>query len=313
MISHVVPDADALGSMFAMARAWDSDARNPVVALPAGSLSQRLSFMFEQAGVQVADDDAFARADGFVVLDTAKLPRCNVGKERKEGDWVAGRPLINIDHHNTNTQFGSINWVEPTATSTAEIVYRLLCAAHCPIDATTASLLFAGIHTDSIGFSLPTTTADALEAAAQLVRLGADVADIGERVCFSQRKSEFDLLRVIYANTRIEADGLLAYSTVTFDEIHGAGCTAADIDDQINIVRALDGVKLAILFSEGRKGKTRLNFRGSGNVTVVELAQELGGGGHAQAAGTVLECGVDEAVRQVVPRAVEHVRGFAGT
>ena len=116
------------------------------------------------------------------------------------------------------------------------------------------------------------------------------------------------MLRVIYANTKTLADGRLAYATASHDEIHDAGCTAADIDDQIDIPRSLDGVQLAMLFTEANKGKTRINFRSSGDVTVVELAAEFDGGGHRQAAGAVLGCSLDEAVEKVVPRAVEHLR-----
>ncbi len=310
MIAHVVPDADALGSMFAMAVAWASDECQPKVALPPGSLSQRLGFMFDQAEVAVATADDFAAADGFIVLDTAKKDRCNVGPEIKGADWSAGRPVVNIDHHGTNTHFGDLDWVVEDAGSTCELVFFLLRAADRPIAPHTASLLYAGIHTDTLGFSLPTTSAAALTAAAQLVLSGADVGELGERLCRGQRKSEFDLLRVVYANTKLLAEGRLAYSTASHQEIVGAGCTAADIDEQISIPRSLHGAQLAMLFSEGDIGRTRINFRGSGDVTVQDLAAEFGGGGHLQASGAVLDCGLEEAVETVIPRAVEYLKKF---
>lgn len=310
MIAHVVPDADALGSAFAMALAWTTDESHPKVALPDGSISQRLAFLFKWSQVTVASSDDFAAADGFVVVDTAKKSRCNVGRVLKEGDWSAGRPIINIDHHATNTRFGDINWVVDTAGSTCELVYHLLRSADRPISDVIASLLYAGIQTDTLGFSLPMTNAAALSAAADLVAYGANVAELGERLCRSQSKSEFGLLRIVYANTRVVADGRIAYSWASHDEIHAAGCTAADIDDQIGVPRSLDGVRLAMLFTEGNKGKTRINFRGSGDVTVVGLAGEFNGGGHAQSAGAILDCGLEVAIEKVVPRAVEYLRSF---
>lgn len=310
VISHVVPDADALGSMCAIARACADDRHQPKVSLPDGSLSQRLAFMVELAGVQVASPADFAAADGFIVVDTAKKPRCNVGPALRETDWSAGRPLVNVDHHATNTRFGTVNWIVDDASSASELVYQLLTAAHCPIDRSTAQLLYAGIQTDTLGFSLPTTAPSALRAAANLVELGADVGDLGERLWRSQRQSEFDLLRVVYANTRVLSGGQLAYSSLSYDEIHNAGCTAADIDDQINVPRSLDGVRLAMLFSEGNRGKTRINFRSSGAVEVVELAARFKGGGHAQAAGAILDCGLPDAIERVVPAAVEYLHQF---
>ncbi len=310
IISHVVPDADALGSSLALAGSLQSDDCRPTIALPIGSLSQRLEFLFDMVDVPVATDADFAAADGFVALDTAKKPRCNVGKERKEGDWTAGRTLVNIDHHATNTCFGDVNWVVGTAGSTCEILYYLLRAMDVTITPTTASLLYAGIQTDTLGFSLPNTGTASLQAGADLLAAGADIADLGERLLRSQSVSEFNLLRVIYRNTKTEADGHIAYSHANHDEIHDAGCTAADIDDQISVPRSLDGVRLAMLFTEGHKGKTRINFRGSGSVTVVELAKEFHGGGHTQAAGAILNCPIEEAIEQVLPRAIEHLKHF---
>ncbi|MGD2111685.1 MAG: DHH family phosphoesterase, partial [Phycisphaerae bacterium] len=282
VIAHVVPDADALGAMLTMATALSSGDCKPKVSLPDGSLSQKLTFMLDSAAPPVANEDDFTAADGFLVLDTAKKSRCNVGPALAETDWSANRPIGNIDHHETNTRFGDVNWVVEPSGSTCELVYYLLRRAEVPISPRMASWLYAGIQTDTLGFSLPTTNAWALKAAAHLVVLGADVAQLGERLCRSQRQSEFELLRIVYDNTKTLADGRLAYSTAGYDEIHNAGCTAADIDDQISIPRSLDGAELAMLFSEGHKGHTRVNFRGAGSVTVVELAAEFGGGGHSQ-------------------------------
>lgn len=312
VIAHVVPDADALGAALAVVIAFADDRCHPIISLPEGSLSQKLSFLVEWVKPRIAVPADFASTDGFIVVDTAKKDRCNVGPALKETDWSVGRPIVNIDHHATNTRFGTVNWIVDDAGSSCELVYHLLRAAQRPITPLTASLLYAGIMTDTIGFSLPTTKASALRAGADLVDLGANVGELGERLNRSQRQSEFDLLRVIYANTRVVGDGRVAYSFASYDEIQNAGCTPADIDDQINVPRSLDGVRLAMLFTEGRKGRTRINFRSSGEVTVVELAAEFNGGGHSQAAGAILDCGLQAAIDRVVPRAVEFLKRFAG-
>ena len=310
VVTHVVPDADALGSALAMVRAGSSNGCRPKLSLPERSVSHRLAFLCDWIQPVLATVDDFANADGFIVVDTAKKERCAVGPEWKSVDWSGDRPVVNIDHHASNTRFGQVNWVVGDASSAAELVYLVLLATARPIDALTAAVLYAGILTDTLGFSLPTVTAFSLSAAADLVARGADVKELGERLCRSQRQAEFDLLRVIYANTQTAADGQIGYSSAGYDEIHRAGCTAADIDDQINVPRSLKGVRLAMLFTEGRKGKTRINFRGSGDVTVVELAKEFDGGGHRQAAGAVLDCHLEDAIARVLPRAVAHMKQF---
>ncbi len=310
VMSHVVPDADALGSMLAMALAFGTEECQSKVSLPEGALSMRLAFLHEWADVPTASPDDFAAADGFIALDTAKKGRCNVGGALKQTDWSGGRPLVNIDHHAGNTCYGDVNWIVGAASSTCEMVYYLLRAADRPIDGVIASLLYSGMQTDTIGFSLPSATPSGLRAAADVVEAGANLAELGERLCRSQRRSEFDLLRTVYDNTKVIAGGQVAYSTASHEEIHDAGCTAADIDEQINVPRSLHGVRLAMLFTEGNRGKTRLNFRGSNGVTVIDLAGEFGGGGHSEAAGAVLDCGLDEAIAKVLPRALEHIKTF---
>ncbi len=307
VVGHVRPDADCLGSMFAAAIAWPGEHGSMArVSLPEGSLSRRLRFMWDWVDATVASPADFASADGFVAVDTAKKPRCNVEKSLDE-DWDGGRTVVNIDHHESNTNYGTINYVDAEAGSACELVYRVIRAANHDISPIVASLLYAGIHSDTLGFSLPTTTASALEAAADLVACGARVSEIGEHLCRSQSESEFNLNRVIYANTKLIADGQLAYSTASYDEITSSGCVAADIDDQVGIPLSLDGIDMAILFTEGSPGYTRLNLRGEKGLNVLEIAGAFGGGGHLNAAGAILNCGIPEAVERVLPVALERL------
>ncbi|MFH0981502.1 MAG: bifunctional oligoribonuclease/PAP phosphatase NrnA [Planctomycetota bacterium] len=303
VITHVTPDADALGSMCSLAKVFsEGGGRSAKVSLPENSLSQRLAFLYDRARLPVAEPKDFAAADGFVVVDTATKSRCNLRKDLPE-DWDAGRPLLNIDHHASNTRFGTINWVVGDAGSSAELIYYLIKSWGRSIDPLVASLLYAGIHTDTAGFSLPNTTKSALAAAAELVGRGADVTDLGERLCRSQRLSEFKLLRTVYANTRLAAGGRIAYSTADHREITEAGCAAADIDDQVSVPRALYGTRLAMLFTEGVRGQTRINFRGDGGLSVLELAQAFSGGGHGSAAGAIVPGTLNEVVPRVLPEA----------
>ena len=307
VVGHVVPDADCLGAMLAVARTWPAgDERGARVCLPEGSVSQRLAFLLDWAPVRVVGSEALPEADGFIAVDTAKKPRCNVGSEAPE-DWSSGQVVVNIDHHQSNTRFGDVNWVVETASSSAELIYYAIRAAGRPITPLIASLLYVGIHTDTRGFTLPGTGAPSLALAAELVRAGARVADAGERLYRSQRPGEFELLRIIYANTRLTAGGRIAYSTADYEEITRSGCAAADIDEQVDVPRSLGGVGMARLFTEGRRGRTRINLRGESGVSVLPLARELGGGGHEQAAGVVLDCGIPEALDRVLPLAEKHL------
>jgi len=298
VVGHIGPDVDALGSMLALARAMPAPDAVVTFAQPPGAA--KLRFLLDLADCGVADAEQLDRADVVAVLDTAGTKRVNV-----PGAWaaIADKLVVNIDHHSSNTDFGRINWVVDNASSTSELIYRLISAAGWPLDANTASLLYAGIHADTCGFSLPTASAETFEAVAALVRVGADLEKVGSQLWRSQAPHEFELLRTVYHNTQLAGDGHIAYSTLTLDEIHAAGCTPADIDEQVSIPRSLSGIRIAMLLSEMEQGLVRINLRGEDGTPVLPLAEALGGGGHTCAAGVRARGTLAEVLERVLHEA----------
>lgn len=282
VFGHVAPDADCLGSAMALVCALRERGIDAVFGIPEGAGPKKLRFMFDLVPdcprTSVLPEDC----DMLIAVDTASEKRVNFDPRPSVS---AGPQSLNIDHHITNTDFATVNWVDPHASSTSELIARLLDTLGTSPTPSVASLLFAGIHGDTAGFSLPATTADALETAAALIRRGADVSLIGERLCRSQERGDFELLRRVYDHTTTTADGLISYSYLSHHDITASHCTADDIDDQVSVPRALQGVRVAMLFTEGEPGVTRVNLRGEGDTPVLKIAQHFGGGGHTQSAG----------------------------
>lgn len=298
-LGHVTPDVDALGCMLAMARSMPCP--DAAVGFAGVTASTKLRFLRELAGpVAIADTQRIADADLIIVLDTAVTKRIHI-----DGGWdqVADKTIVNIDHHISNTDFGTYNWVVDNASSTSEMVYNLIVQAGWPLDDITASMLYAGIYADTAGFTLPNATAEAFEVAAELVRAGADIEKLGARLYRSQAPHEFELIRRVYHNTHTAGDGRIAYSTLNYDEITGIGCTWEDIDDQVSIPRSLSGIRMAILLTEGEPGVVRINLRGENGTPVLEMAQKLGGGGHTYSAGVRMRGPFDDVVRRVLAEA----------
>jgi len=307
IVGHVTPDADCLGSMGALARAWPlASGGSAELCLPAGTVSRRLGFLVAWAAAPVVEPEGLAAADGFIIVDTARKARCNVGPMSGQ-DWAAGRPVVNIDHHQSNDRFGQAHWVVPEASSAAELVYDVIRSCGWPMTPPVASLLYAGLHADTRAFTLASTGARSMAVATALLEAGADVAEVGRRLYRSLSRGELSLLRVIYANTRLVAGARIAYSTASQEEIGACGCVAADIDEQVEVPRSVEGIAMALLFTEGNRGRTRINLRGEQGTSVLPLAEALGGGGHDQAAGVVLECGLEEALARVLPLAEQHL------
>lgn len=309
-IGHVAPDPDCLGAMLAICRSLRACGRQWTASLPPGSVSARNSFLTAMAEVEPARAEDFAQADGFLVVDTARRSRCNLIAE-VAGTWPAGRPVVCVDHHISNKGFGDQNWIVGDAASSCELVYALILAMSAPLDAQTANLLYAGIMTDTAGFSLPSTGSFSLRAAADLVERGADVGLLGMRLNRARSMNDFRLTRTVYDNTRTTADGLVAYSAVGYEDIRASGCGPEDIDEQVKIPRSLAGVRIAILLTEAVQNETRINFRGENGTNVLALAEQFGGGGHEQAAGARLRCNVNEALARILPAAEAAARRLA--
>jgi len=304
LIGHVTPDADCLGAIGAMWLALRQLGKQPAPSMPANSVARRLQFLVELADWQPAPREALAACDLALVMDTAKDRRVNVDGKLEA---LPGAAVLNLDHHDSNTQFGQWNWVEGDRSSSCEMVYELIRALGAEVTPAIATLLYAGLHSDTQGFSLTNTTARSLAVAHDLARAGADIVDTCERLVRGKGRNEFELLKVIYANTQVSPDGKLGWSTADYDEIRAAGCVANDIDDQVEVVRSIEGVRVAILFTEGVQGKVRMNFRGERGWPVLELARQFNGGGHEQAAGAILDGTVPQVVERVLPAALKYI------
>lgn len=282
LAGHVTPDADCIGACAGLAVALRERGAAAQVALPGGAAPKKLDFMLHLAGRGLFCEGTIDGHDALIVLDTAGAKRINAPFTL---ETINAPAVINVDHHVSNPGFGRVNWVEASASSSSELVYRIIRGLGATPSPACASLLYAGMHGDTAGFSLPNSTAASLHAAAELVRAGADVGRIGEHLCRSQERSDFDLLRRVYDHTRVTPDGRIAYSHISHADISGAGCRAEDIDDQVSVPRSLAGIRIAMLFSEGEPGVIRINLRGEGTISVLPIAQQFGGGGHAQSAG----------------------------
>lgn len=300
LISHVNPDADALASLGAMWLALPELGIHAHLVLPAGTVSRQLQYLVRFAGLKSANSADVRDCDLILALDTAKERRLNAAEHTAVLTRI---PILNIDHHATNPRFGRWNWIVEPASSTSELVYALLKALGCQITPTIATLLYAGIHTDTQGFALSNTTPHSLRTGFELASAGARIAEVCERMHRSHSRGEFELRSAVYRNTRLSEDGRLAWSVVSHDDITRTGCSASDIDDQVEIPRSIEGIAVAILFSEGESGVIRMNFRGERGISVLALAEQFGGGGHHASAGARMRGCLDEVVATVTAAA----------
>lgn len=302
VISHVMPDADTLGS--ALGLAWALRARGIEVRLScADPLPERLLFLPGSEGFA-----ARTRSDEELVIavDCSDIERLGPIHDLVHLTQV---PLINIDHHVTNTHFGDAHLVVERS-STAELIYELLCYLGIPLDVPVATCLLAGLVSDTRSFRTSNTTADSLRTAVALVKAGASLPWVADALFNHRSRYILPLWGEAFARAQSE-DGLL-WTEVSQEMLSRAGADPTASSGLVNFISTLDGVQVAVVFCEIGGGIVDVGFRSRPGIDVSRVALALGGGGHPQASGCQVKGSLEEvkarvlaALREMLPEASE--------
>ena len=285
LTSHANPDGDAVGSTLAAARLLRQLGKGATVWLrdpvPALYLSLPGSDRI-QSGDQPPKNfpDLY---DAVIVMECPNLDRTGLEDQLKD------LPLLNIDHHLGNEQYGRVNWVDTAAPAVGEMVYRLARAMNLAIDRDTANALYLTLVTDTGGFRFSNTTANAFEAAADLVREGASPETISKWLYESQPESVMRLVGEMLQTLEIHADGQVATAWLTDEMMVRSGARPGDSEGLIDYPRSIAGVEAVAMFRQLEDGNFKVSLRSRGGVNVEKIARSNGGGGHQNAAGFASE------------------------
>jgi len=209
--------------------------------------------------------------------------------------------IVNIDHHITNKQFGQINWVEPDASATAEMIAVLLGDMRVPLTKDIALCLYTALMTETGSFRYSNTTPAVFRLAAELADLGVQPAWVSQKIYERNTVSRLKLLGALLERMALNADRTVAWVTIPAELFERTGTTAEDAEDFVNYPRSLAETEVAILMRDAEPGHVKVSFRASGDVDVAAIAAQFGGGGHRKAAG----CTVAGALAAVQPRVLE--------
>jgi bifunctional oligoribonuclease and PAP phosphatase NrnA len=279
VVGHIRPDGDCVGSQLGLTLALQAEGKK-VVCWNEDPLPQKYEFL--DRGHLFQKPKSGAEFDCVIATDAASFDRLG-----KVGPCIARRKLlINIDHHESNTRYGDINWVSPREPSSGELVFRLIRAAKWPITKQMADCLFTAVSTDTGSFQYPTTLPATYHVAADLVRRGADLAKITDEVYQSYPLSRVRLLRHVYSHFRLTYHDKIAYFWLKKADYSRTGADNSDSEGLIDHIRAIAPVVVACVFEEIEPELTRISLRSkSEHVNVNEIAAQFGGGGHPAAAG----------------------------
>jgi bifunctional oligoribonuclease and PAP phosphatase NrnA len=225
--------------------------------------------------------------DTFITVDSADFRR--VGKPFES----FGKPDINIDHHKTNENFGQLNLIEPEEVATAAILARHLPEWGYNITRPIAAALLTGIITDTLGFRTSNTNASALQLCAMLLETGVDMTELYMKALV---KKTFPAARYWGAGlSRLEQKNGIVWATLTLSDRKLAGYSGNDDADLINMISAIEGNKVGMIFVEQSDNHVKISWRAlEPGIDVSQVAKHFNGGGHAAAAGADIPGGLNE-------------------
>jgi phosphoesterase RecJ-like protein len=279
LIGHIAPDGDTIGSLLGLGWALREVGKQPTLAC-ADPVPEGLRFL---PGACDIGTEASGAEDLVVALDSSDLLRLG---SVYDGERFAHLPLLNIDHHVTNTRFGNVHLIAPTAASTAQLVYGLLRRLEWPISPTTATCLLTGLVTDTRSFRTSNTDAEALRVALALVEAGAPLAEINEQLERGLSLGLISLWGKVLSNTQFR-DGIV-WAEISQEVQRECGVANDDNGGLVSFIASVREAQIAVLLTEREDGSIEVGMRAVPGVDVSGVALALGGGGHPQAAGCTL-------------------------
>ena len=284
--SHARPDGDAVGSALGVMHLLESMGKQATVTF-ADAIPRPFTSL--PGAERIVHEQPASRAEVALVLECDSV-------ERTGFPQLAGELLVNIDHHHSGTNYAAVNWIDAQAPAVGAMIYDLAVASGAELTPALAGCLYAAVLTDTVGFTLPTTTAETFDLARHLLELGADAAAISDAVYFSQRESKLRLLGAALRGLRIH--GPVAWSAVTQADMDATGAGTEDTEGIVQHLIAVEGVRAAALLRELPDGvHLRASLRSKGSVNVAQVAESFGGGGHRNASGCTVSGPLDLATR----------------
>ncbi|MFM8426090.1 MAG: DHH family phosphoesterase [Chloroflexota bacterium] len=287
--SHVRPDGDAIGSLLGLGLALIDAGKTVEMILVDGAPS---SFKFLE-GSELVKKEPTGGHDTFITVDCADFKR--TGKIFEN----FGQPDINIDHHKTNEKFGKLNLIEAEEVATAAILTNHLPGWGLKITKPIATALLTGILTDTLGFRTSNVTPEALRQSAQLMEAGVDLPEIYMQ---SLVRKSFPAAKYWGAGlSSLESKDGIVWGTLTLADRKSSGYGGNDDADLINMISAIDGNKVGMVFVQQTDNKVKISWRAlQPGIDVSPIAKHFNGGGHAAAAGADIEGSLEDIQKEAL-------------
>lgn len=293
--SHIRPDGDSLGSSLALY--WTLKALNKQV-----DVLMRDQVPHAYSKLPGAEDVIRVSAiapgyDAAFVIECSDIDRPGLVDLDKQ-------LVVNIDHHSTTALFGTINWIDSTASAVGEMIYNLCKALGVSVNQQIAECVYTALLTDTGSFHYSNTTERTFKIASELVRKGVRPAQISQALFYSYPFSKIKMLGMALSSLNRDETGRIAWLVTTMAQMAEAGATEEDLDGIVNYPLAIGEVEVVAFFKEITPNVYRTSLRSKGDVNVARVAEKYNGGGHRNASG----CTIRGDIKQITQQMVEHLQ-----
>jgi len=297
LITHKNPDADSLGAASAFYTLLMQLHKKVTLFCVSEQIDPRLAFLpwFDKMRHQFP-----SKADLAISFDCGAYSRLGVD---------VAIPLINIDHHQSNSAYGDINLLDMSAISTTQVLFELFEAKDIRLNQKMATALYAGLIDDSNAFKSDKTDARTFKMAEALVRAKAETGLCVQELFQRSSLAKLRLKAKMLAAMRLFDEGRVVVHLVDAEMIAESGAKEVDCEDALNESLHLVSVEIALMLRENRDGTIKGSLRSSVERDVEKIAKAFGGGGHKHASGFDLEADDLELLRdKILSKIKEEVR-----
>ena len=295
ILTHEKPDGDAIGSSFAMYHILKR--LNKTVDISLQDVPKQFSYIEGIDQIKEVPDSDY---DLCIVLDCSRIERIGVNQH------LLPTNIINIDHHQTNTNFGIINYVEPNMSSCSEVLYHFF-KDDFAIDKTIGECLLTGLLTDTGGYGNSNVLPSSLYMAGELIELGADFHKVFYNAISKQTKSQFELFQIARERLVFYNEGKIAFTYITKADTERCHCLPGDHEGIVDIGRNIEGVEVSVFIHEDDGYRVSLRSNNS-NIDVSKIAELFNGGGHKPAAGFIFTGDFKETKDRLIDEIIRKTR-----
>ncbi len=296
--THIKPDGDGVGSSLGLYWLLKSLGKSADVIVR-GEVP--VSYRTLPGADLIRDVAAVDKEyDAIFVIECSDLDRPGIAGLESE-------TTVNIDHHTTSELFGSINWIDSTASAVGEMIYNLCKAIGGRVTPEIAACVYMAMITDTGSFHFSNTTDRTLKVASELLKAGVKPAEISEAVYNNYPWSRIELMRRVLETVKRDASGRVAWMRQTLEMREQAGAVDGDNNGFVNIPLAAKDVEATIYIREVEAGSYRVSLRSKGSVNVAQVAEQFGGGGHRNASGLRIDGDWESVETQLVEKVAEAV------